>query len=90
MPTNSVVNRRSVDSPFIRRTIHASSGALEAVGRVAAALSVSKASIIDSALWHVTSMESTAIAELLRHHGHLTEDEYRLVAALLTAIPPGG
>ena len=82
MPRNTVVNRRNVDSPFVRRTMQASAGALDAVAAIALALSVSKASLVDTALRHLAAMDHVAIVELLRHHGHLTDDEYAFVAGL--------
>lgn len=88
MPRNTVVNRRNVDSPFVRRTMQATGGALDAVGAIALALSVSKASIVDTALRHLAAMDHGAIVDLLRHHGHLTDDEYAFVAGLLGPAEP--
>lgn len=83
MPRNTVVNRRNVDSPFVRRTMQATGGALDAVATIAGALSVSKASIVDTALRHLAAMDHGAIVELLRHHGHLTDDEFAFVSGLV-------
>lgn len=83
MPSHPVVNRRNVGSPFVRRTMQASTEALELLAHVAAALSVSKASIVDTALHHLTCMEPAAIVELLRQNGHLTDEEYAFVTRLV-------
>lgn len=82
MPRNTVVNRRD-DSPFVRRTMQATGGAHDAVTRIAEALSVSKASIVDTALRHLATMNHGAIVELMRRHGHLTDEEYALVSGLV-------
>lgn len=79
MPRNTVVNRRNVDSPFVRRTLLATQMALDGVGDLASVLSVSKASLVDTALRHLAAMDGDAIVELLYAHGHLTEDEYAYV-----------
>lgn len=85
MPRNTVVNRRNVDSPFVRRTMQATGGALDAITVMARTLSVSKASLVDTALRHLAGMDNGAIVDLLRHHGHLTDDEYAFVVGL---VPP--
>lgn len=80
MPRHTVVNRRNVDSPFVRRTTQASAAAFDALAIIAGALSVSKASIVDTALHHLAAMDHGAIVDLLRNYGHLTEEEYDFVA----------
>lgn len=79
MPLNTVVNRRNVDSPFVRRTLLATQAALDGVGDLATLLSVSKASLVDTALRHLTGMDGAAVIKLLQAHGHLSEDEYAFV-----------
>lgn len=79
MPRNTVVNRRNVDSPFVRRTLLATQIALDGVRELASLLSVSKASLVDTALRHLTAMDGVAVVELLYAHGHLSEDEYAFV-----------
>lgn len=90
MPRNPVVNRRNVDSPFVRRTMQATGGALDAVAAIARTLSVSKASIVDTAIRHLAGLEQGDIVDLLRHHGHLTDDEYAFVAGRLNVEPTSG
>lgn len=87
MPRNTVVNRRNVDSPFVRRTMQATGGALDAVSAIAGALSVSKASIVDTALRHLAGMDHGAIVDLLRQHGHLTDDEFVFVSRQVQPAP---
>jgi hypothetical protein len=86
VPLNPIVNRRGADSPFVRRTVLASSGALDRVSGIAATLSVSQASIIDAALRHVGTLDQCDIIDLLRHHGHLTDEEYAVVVTRAAAV----
>lgn len=79
MPRHTVVNRRNVESPFVRRTVLATQAALDGLGDLASLLSVSKASLVDTALRHLAGLDGLAIVELLYAHGHLTEDEYAFV-----------
>jgi hypothetical protein len=79
MPRHSVINRRNVASKLSRHTIHVSADALKAVTELAAQLSVSQGSVIDTALRELAAREPAEVIELLRRHDHLTKDEYDYV-----------
>jgi hypothetical protein len=79
VPRNPVVNRRNV-TPLKQRSLSISDAAGDALTGLAKALHVSQGSLADTALRHLASLGPQQVAELLHLHGHLTDDEYAVVA----------
>ena len=78
MPSYTVINRRNI-SPLVRKTLLVSDEAVERINVIGAELHVSQGSLVDTALRQLAAMPPTEIAELLRSHGHLTDEEYDYV-----------
>ncbi len=80
MPTYPVINRRNI-SPLVRKTLLVSGEAMERINDIGAAIHVSQGSLVDTALRHLGALAPAEIAELLRSHGHLTDEEFDYVMA---------
>ena len=78
MPSYTVINRRNI-SPHVRKTLLASDEAVEHIEVIGAELHVSQGSLADTALRQPAAMPPAQIAELLRSHGHLTDEEFDYV-----------
>lgn len=81
MPRNPVVNRRNITS-LKQRSLSVSDDAVDALKAIATALHVSQGSVFDTALRVLARHDPTEIAQLLHLHGHLTDEEFAVVAQL--------
>lgn len=80
MPSYRVINRRNI-SPLVRKTLLVSDEAVGRINDIGAELHVSQGSLVDTALRHLVARPPAEIAELLRAHGHLTDEEFDYVMA---------
>lgn len=88
MPRNPVVNRRNVTG-LRQRSLSATDDAIAGLTDLAKGLHVSQGSLVDIALRHLTTLTLVEVADLLHLHGHLTDDEYAVVAAIIRGEPDG-
>lgn len=87
MPRNPVVNRRNVTT-LKQRSLSVSDSAVDALQEIAKKLHVSQGSVFDTALKKFAQLPLDQIAQLLHLHGHLTDDEFAVVAALAAKAAP--
>ena len=78
MPSYPVINRRNI-STLVRKTLLVSEEAFEQINDIGAAMHVSQGSLVDTALRHLAALPREEIAQLVRSHGHLTDEEYDYV-----------
>jgi hypothetical protein len=87
MPRNKVVNRRNITG-LRQRSLSASDTAVQLVQNLAAQLNVSQGSVIDTALLDFARRSPADVAELLHLYGHLTDEEFAVVAKLAGRTDP--
>lgn len=87
MPRNPVINRRNITN-LKQRSLSASDPAVELVQNIAKQLHVSQGSMVDTALREFGRRSPIEIAELLHLHGHLTDEEFAVVAKLAVSAGP--
>ncbi len=78
MPSYPVINRRNI-STLVRKTLLVSEEAVKEINDIGAAMHVSQGSLVDTALRYLAALPPAEIAQVLRSHGHLTDDEYDYV-----------
>ena len=90
MPRNKVINRRNITS-LKQRSLSVSDAAVAMLQNLAAQLNVSQGSMFDTALLEFSRRDPAEIAQLLHLHGHLTDEEFVVVAELAAkGGPPSG
>lgn len=89
MPRNKVINRRNVPS-LKQRSLSVSDPAVALLKNLAEQLHVSQGSMFDTALLELARRDPAEIVQLLHLHGHLTDEEFAIVAELaehVEAVP---
>lgn len=87
MPRNKVINRRNIPS-LKQRSLSVSDPAVAMVKNLAEQLHVSQGSMFDTALLEFGRRDPAEIAQLLHLHGHLTDEEFVVVAELAEQVVP--
>ena len=87
MPSYPAINRRNIN-PLVPKTLHVSKDTLSLIREIGAQMHVTQGSLVDTALRQLATLAPADIAELLRSHGHLTDDEYDYVMGLTAGEEP--